>query len=176
MKTAEQNRLIVGDSEIDIAFINKVLTPYRSHCQYLKSATFHASNEDWTTWRMRGEFAIGQSCYIDDTGHFNAVEFNICYNQMMYVFLAHCIHLRILPPLIAFDQDTFIEKQLSNFLIASINSSYRSQLNAKHFFGEVGIASARDGAKCAMLKTICSFHDEADGRSKGEVTLAVLKP
>jgi hypothetical protein len=26
---------------------------------------------------------IAESCYIDSTGHFNAVEFQICANQLM---------------------------------------------------------------------------------------------
>ena len=33
----------------------------------------------------KGRFSIPDSCYIDDTGHFNAVEFNICFNQLAYV-------------------------------------------------------------------------------------------
>ena len=39
----------------------------------------------------KGRFSIPESCYIDDTGHFNAVEFNICYNQLAYVLFAGVI-------------------------------------------------------------------------------------
>jgi hypothetical protein len=43
--------------------------------------------------------AIPESCYIDDTGHFNAVEFNICFNQLAYVLFGKCVDAGILQKL-----------------------------------------------------------------------------
>jgi hypothetical protein len=164
---------------VDTAFITKVLAPYRVNCRYLRSVKIRFDDLDNATWETMvaiGEFAIDQSCYIDDTGHFNAVEFNICYNQLAYVHLAYCIAHGIMPALADFDADTFASKQLSNFLIANINSSYHAELNPRHFFGEVRVTSARCRSKYAILKTNCMFSDEANGRSDGDVKLVVLKP
>jgi hypothetical protein len=163
--------------EVAPAFIDRVLTPYRLHCQYLKRAFVEFDGRrDWQTMTMKGEFAIAESCYIDDTGHFNAVEFNICYNQLAYVHLAYCIEHRLLPALAAFDADSFREKQLSHFLIANINSSYHAQVNPREFFGTMRVKSARPTLRFAILKTECEFHDAGDGRADGEVKLVVLNP
>lgn len=163
--------------EVAPAFIDRVLTPYRLHCQYLKRAFVEFDGpRDWPTMTMRGEFAIAESCYIDDTGHFNAVEFNICYNQLAYVHLAYCIEHKLLPALATFDADSFRAKQLSHFLIANINSSYHTPVNPREFFGTVRVKSARPTPKFAILKTECEFHDAGEGRADGEVKLVVLNP
>lgn len=162
---------------IDPEFLARVLTPYRSHCRYLKSACAEFEGEPgWESLVMRGEFGIDASCYIDDTGHFNAVEFNICYNQLAYVHLGYCIERGILPALADYDPARFHERQLSNFLIANIHSSYHAQLNPRRFRGEVRLFSARKGPRFSILKTTCRFHDETTGRSEGEVKLVVLRP
>ena len=73
-------------------FVSKVLAPYFEHTTYLKEATMirratHGSEKP-RDLVAAGEFHIGQSCYIQSTGHFNAVEFNICFNQLAYVTYA----------------------------------------------------------------------------------------
>lgn len=167
---------------VEPEFLDKVLRPYRRDCRYLKSVCVDFDGADqgslpsWETMNANGVFSIDQSCYIDDTGHFNAVEFNICYNQLAYVLLAVCVRDRLLPALSDFTLETFFEKQLSNFLIANINSSYHSQIHPRKFFGRVRILSARQRGKLSILKTLCAFTDEHEGRSDGEVKLAVLTP
>ncbi len=68
--------------------MNTVLEVYFPNCRYLKSADFHYPE-------IKGEFGISSSCYIESTGHFNAVEAIICYNQLAYTFFAHGIDERI---------------------------------------------------------------------------------
>lgn len=179
MSTAEISRPLekIRISDIDDSFLRRVLKPYRSHSCYLKRSSFHQhDNLDVRGLIMNGEFAIAESCYIDDTGHFNAVEYNICYNQIAYVHLGHCIENGFIPELSDYDTDAFFEKQLSNFLIAKLESSFQTQLNAKHFYGTFGISSIKKTSKCTFIKTYCHFYDDGNGRSKGEVTLAVLAP
>ncbi len=167
----------INISEIDDGFSNKVLTPYFEHSRYLKRAWFQQSESlDPQGLIMKGEFSIPTSCYIDDTGHFNAVEYNICFNQICYVHLAHCINNRLIPELSDYDMDKFFEKQLPNVLIAKLTSSYQSQMNAKHFYGTYGITAIKKTSKCTFIKTYCEFYDDSNGKSKGEVTLAVLAP
>lgn len=165
-------------SDIDDGFMNKVLEPYFNHSRYLKHAWFlQSEGNDSQDLVMNGEFSIPESCYIDNTGHFNAVEFNICFNQICYVHMAHCIKHALIPELSEdYDMETFFEKQLPNVLIAKLSSSYQSQLNASQFYGTYGINSIKKTSTCTFIKTYCRFHDDANGRSKGEVTLAVLAP
>lgn len=158
-------------------FMAHILTPYRDHCKYLKRAEFmHYGNDDIKSLVMEGDFGISDSCYIDDTGHFNAVEFNICYNQIAYLHLGYCIKNNLIPELAGYSFEEFNKKQLSNFLIANISSSYSSELYAKDFHGRFGINTIRKRSGCTFIKTYCQFNDHKKGRSKGEVTLAVLDP
>jgi len=162
-------------SDIDDGFTNKVLTPYFQHSRYLQRAWFQQSETlDPQSLIMSGEFSIPESCYIDDTGHFNAVEYNISFNQICYVHLAHCIKNALIPELSDYDMDKFFEKQLPNVLIAKLTSSYQSQMNAKHFYGTYGINTIKKTSKCTFIKTYCHFYDDDKGKSTGEVTLAVL--
>ncbi|MFA6162043.1 MAG: FcoT family thioesterase [Methylobacter sp.] len=167
----------ISVSDIDDGFMNKVLEPYYSHSRYLKHAWFQQSESlDPQSLIMNGEFSIPESCYIDDTGHFNAVEYNICFNQICYVHMAHCIKNGLIPELSDYTMETFFEKQLPNVLIAKLSSSYQSQLNAKRFYGTYGINAIKKTSTCTFIKTYGRFHDDGNGRSKGEVTLAVLAP
>jgi hypothetical protein len=164
-------------TDIDDTFVKKVLTPYRESCCYLKKAYFQEQEDLGVQGMvMNGEFAIPESCYIDDTGHFNAVEYNICYNQIAYTHLGHCINSGLIPELAEYDSESFFEKQLSHFLIATLSSSFQSLINAKHFYGTFGIHALKKTARCTFIKTYCHFHDDEIGKSKGEVTLAVLRP
>src|SRR5882757_9200074 len=64
------------------AFTAEILKPYRAHAKYLKSAEItqfseravQDSTSDESLVTGIGRFSIPESCYIDDTGHFNAVE------------------------------------------------------------------------------------------------------
>ena len=63
-------------------FLADILKPYRAHARYLRSAEIThfrnpAAPRDGTSAASlltgTGRFSIPESCYIDDTGHFNAV-------------------------------------------------------------------------------------------------------
>ncbi|NET17718.1 MAG: hypothetical protein F6K08_35290 [Okeania sp. SIO1H6] len=83
--------------QIDEKLIQRTLSPYSNKGTiYLQEArrVFKVGdsicsdvNSD-KKYLVMGQFSIGESCYIDDTGHLNAVEFNICYNQLLYVAIA----------------------------------------------------------------------------------------
>lgn len=173
----EEKKIIAQTNVVHDDFLAKVLKPYREHCYYLKSANFqHQEEKGVQGLTMNGQFAIGESCYIDDTGHFNAVEYNICFNQIAYLHLAHCIENGLIPELDGFQLDSFFDKQLSHFLIARITSSFQDFINARHFYGTFGIDSIKKTSKCTFIKTYCLFFDDEKGKSKGEVTLAIINP
>ncbi len=178
MKTEHTNLLLEASCiEIENNFLKKVLIPYHEHCQYLKNALMYIDKSQGTQGLVvSGDFGITDSCYIEDTGHFNAVEFNICYNQLAYTYLGYCINNNLIPELAGFKGDTFFEKQLSHFLIAKITSSYKTEINAQKFKGELGINTITRKSKCTFINTYCNFYDERNGKSTGEITLAVLHP
>ncbi|KIO77898.1 hypothetical protein TH53_06965 [Pedobacter lusitanus] len=164
-----------GSVIIDPDFIHSILNPYRDHASYLKQAVFHVEpGKKVQGLKINGQFAIAESCYIDDTGHFNAVEYNICYNQLGYVFLGHCIKNQLIPELADYTEETFFHKQLSHVLIVKISSSFSQLINAKDFSGTWGITAVKKTTQCTFLYTYCNFQDIYGGSSKGEVVLGIL--
>ncbi|HEU5470909.1 MAG TPA: FcoT family thioesterase [Actinophytocola sp.] len=153
-----------------------VLRPYKVHSRYLKSATVSVQNGLPVG---RGEFSIPNSCYIDDTGHFNSVEFNICYNQLVYYLLAKSIKERAVPALAAWTLDDFWERQLPDILIARFRSLFRAPIESSSFSGEVSIATITESdvrRPVLLTETTCRFWDRQDGSAEGEVLLALLNP
>ena len=165
------------NSRIEKPFIKKILTPYYEYTNYLKKANlYEEENQGISRLKATGEFSIEDSCYIDDTGHFNAVEFNICYNQLAYVHMAHCIKNQLIPQVAAYDINSFLQKQLSNFLITNISSSYHSMLNANHFYGSYEIKKITKKSKYVFLETSCDFWDDGQGKATGTVNTVIILP
>ena len=174
---------------ISDAFIAKILVPYRDHAKYLKSARLIDYEEPEITAQVNGEqkppvtiegtFAIGDSCYIDDTGHFNAVEFNICYNQLAYVMFGKCIQAGIFQRAIPdweervnLSFEDFIKYQLSSMFIAKIEGNFLKPLNSKSFKARLSITRIMWMDQTAFVHTQISFSDAYGTKSKGPVLLA----
>ena len=94
--------------------LDRVLRPYKPNCRYLKAMTIDADDG------VRGfaELAIGESCYIDDTGHLNSVEVNIAYNQMLYYVIATAVRERLVAAFADWTMDDYWRRQLPGILIA----------------------------------------------------------
>lgn len=171
MISGYQNKTI----EVDADFMNQALRPYRPHATYLKKVSIEINPDKGAQGLIAyGEFSIPESCYIDDTGHFNAVEYNICYNQLGYVFYAFCIKEKLISELSDYDMDTFWKKQLPNWLILRISSGFRRVLNAKKFYGTWGIKSIKKMKDITYMETYCTFKDDNKGESSGEVFAGIL--
>ncbi|MCS6822943.1 MAG: FcoT family thioesterase [Cytophagaceae bacterium] len=161
--------------EVSQEFISKVLRPYKPHATYLKKVFIESDPEKGPLGLLaHGEFSIPESCYIEDTGHFNAVEYNICYNQLGYVFYAHAVQHRLIPELNDYDMELFWKKQLPNWLILRISSGFRKVLNAKKFYGTWGIKSIKKIKEITYMETWCTFKDDYKGESSGEVLAGIL--
>src|SRR5947207_14849377 len=124
---------------VSVPMLEIVLAPYKLHCRYLQSAIVEKQNSSGSVVSAWGSFSIPESCYIADTGHFNAVEFNICYNQLTYCLLAAAIDHKLLDALASWDIARFSRRQLSDFLIVQFFSSFRTPLKASGFEGKVEI-------------------------------------
>lgn len=131
-----QTREAVTGLETDRNLLDEILTPYLPHCRYLWKASVSLSPENGLPL-ARCAFTIPESCYIADTGHFNSVEFNICYNQMAYYLLAKTVKEGLAAPFDRWDMDDFRERQLSSILISDFQSTFRRPVNGRHFSGEI---------------------------------------
>ena len=182
--------------DISDAFVTAILKPYRLHAKYLKSAQItHLSDKTATKDAAfvtgTGRFAIPESCYIDDTGHFNAVEFNICYNQLAYVLFGKCIELGILQKLnselqkfsdeqangLSLSMADYKRHQLPAMLIVSIEGvRFFKQLKSDDFQGTLSINRVAPVGGAWFFFTTIAFSDAEGVKAKGSVVLAFVPP
>ncbi|WP_111980002.1 FcoT family thioesterase [Algibacillus agarilyticus] len=160
---------------IEPTLLKQVLKPYFSHSTYLKSAVIDDVNSEALV-TARGQFAIEKSCYIDDTGHFNAVEFNICFNQLSYVIVAQCIESGIFkalnPKWAALCPKTlqdFFEDQLATILISKLESKFLRPLNSRAFEGLFTVDKLSVIKGRLFMHTSIAFYDEQGIAAKGNV-------
>jgi hypothetical protein len=169
----------------DDELLHRVMRPYRSkNCVYLKEAQVTVAGDPPENGRLTAacKFEIPESCYIDDTGHFNSVEFNICYNQMAYYLIAKSIKEKTAQPFAQWSIDDFWNLQLGDIFITDFRSAFRVQMRGRRFQGEMEIVdiAAWDGNDVrdplVVVRTKCRYWDEHGGDSKGEVSAAITNP
>ncbi len=167
-------------------FAAEILKPYRKHAVYLKSAevtefndkaSLVAEHSHQSIITGTGRFSIPESCYIDDTGHFNAVEFNICYNQLAYVLFAKCIDAGLMHRVRTDKIDVpsmaeFKRHQLPAMVIVSLESRYYKQLDSRDFTGEITIDKISPVGSAWFFFTSVTFADKDGVKAKGSVVLA----
>lgn len=150
--------------------LERVLEPYKRDCRYLRMASID-NKDNKAKISAIGEFSIMQSCYVNDTGHFNAVEFNICFNQLAYYLVAECIQNKLLNNFNNWDADKYFRHQLSDCLILRFFSSFRKPMQVDKFFGRMNINKISEKNKRIFIDTTCNFYDENGGASEGGALL-----
>lgn len=159
------------------ALLAKVLAPYKPGCRYLERAVVEAPNGGDDTddlVRIRGELGIPESCYIDDTGHFNSVEFNLAYNQLVYTLMAQCVVEGLLPDFAKMSLDEYLARQLPDVLIHDFASTFKRAMDPRAFRGTVAITRAASRGHFLLLHTRCTFEDDGGGSAHGTVSLAIV--
>ncbi|MCK9923355.1 FcoT family thioesterase [Frankia sp. AgPm24] len=155
----------------------RVLRCYKPNCRYLRSAT---STVHDGRIRLTAAFEIGESCYIDDTGHLNAVEVNICYNQMLYLAVATCVREKIGPVFDTWSMEDFWRRQLPAILIARMRSTFTRGLDPRGFSGEFrmdDVAARRlrpDTGPLVSLGTSFRYWDSDGDGCQGTVAVAIV--
>jgi hypothetical protein len=165
-------------------FVAEILQPYKAHARYLKTAEIASFREKSSDDKGKGalakgvgRFAIPESCYIDDTGHFNAVEFNICFNQLAYVMFAKCIEAGVMQKMRCGSVDVmslpeYKQRQLPSMVIVSMESRYFKQLDSRDFRGELSIDKISSVGSAWFFFTSITFSDAEGVKAKGSVVLA----
>jgi acyl carrier protein len=166
--------LFLVDVERSSSLLELALNPYKSHCRYLLGATAKRSENGVSLVEAEGEFSIPESCYIASTGHFNAVEFNICYNQLAYYLLAEIIQNGWIPALVNWKMSDFRQRQLPDCLIVQLHSCFRKPLNARLFTGRIAVNKVSVKHGTIFMKTSCTFEDSSGASCKGEALTAIV--
>jgi hypothetical protein len=178
----------VTSEKLEPRFVSKVLSCYFDHTTYLKDVSVirrprgGSRTDDADDIAASAMFRIDESCYIQSTGHFNAVEFNICFNQLAYVLYAHCFatgyfqeHWPAWGDLLShFNPESFDKNQLSSMLIVNLSSKFKREIRGGQFYGELEIRKIRAKAGCVFTTNHIRFYDDEGGYSEGDVTLAFV--
>ena len=160
------------------------LEPYKDNCKYLKKAQFQNAESSNLLEKsksatqglgiIKADFYIPESCYIVDTGHFNSVEFNICYNQLFYIMIAYLLENNLLEVMKDWDLETYKRRQLSDFLIVKFSSTFKKPIDSRNFQGNLSINKCSARSNLIMLKTSCAFYNKNGGWSEGDITIAIV--
>ncbi len=153
----------------------RTMDPYRAkNCIYLQGMSTTVEDGIITA---TGEFTIADSCYIDDTGHFNAVEFTICFNQLFYATVAEGIRSQLHPALNEWTLDEYWQRRLPDVLIHKSSSTYKRPINPRAFSGEVRfdeISTRMLQRGMLTIETSARFWDDSGGAATGNVRLALV--
>lgn len=162
----------------------RVLQPYKPDCRYVLGAVLSAAGNgaspraaDAATWiRIDAMCSIGDPCYIEPTGHINAVEFNITYNQMLYLGLAESVRRRLVPELAHWTMADFYRAQLPDVLIGDYHARFRRPMRAGRFRGWFSIIDVqpRPHRQLLLLRTRSGCSTDAGGECDAEVTIALV--
>ncbi|GEE00600.1 hypothetical protein nbrc107696_10460 [Gordonia spumicola] len=166
-----------GAMPADADLLDRAMSPYVGKGAVLLHSIQVALTDDTLT--ADGEFRIGESCYIDDTGHFNAVEFVISYNQLMYAALAHVVRDDLHPAFADWSLDDYWSRQLPNVFITRLDSRYRRPLNPRAYRGRFTVAdfTYRNRSQPVLgFTSHIEFVDELGGHAYGDVDIALTDP
>jgi hypothetical protein len=189
--------LEVGPQAIAPQFLAKIVAPYKpTGTDYLREASviqrylppdaeLDSLLAEPPIITTRGQFSIPTSCYIQSTGHFNAVEYLICFNQLAYTTFGYLIKERVwddLPDgrissacraeLAGMTIDRFFSKQLSSMLILKTETRFTRVIDANDFHAELAVQSLFYRKGTVFTQTTCRFSDAQGGSADGTVLLA----
>ena len=159
----------------------RVLIPYRDNCKYLRSCAMEyqpvgpgtSIEESEASIVAIGELSIAESCYIDSTGHFNAVEFQICANQLMYTMGAEVTRRGILRAFASMTIEGYYERQLPNVLITNVTCAFRKVMNPRRFRGRLKLDRAYIIRDRAFWECSLTYSDDEDGLAEGNIVVTM---
>ena len=155
--------------------LSRVLEPYSyKGCRYLIDAECKSTADSILTY---GNFGIEESAYIRGTGHFNAVELVLCFNQLAYSAYAQCVVNDDISALWGWSIEDYCENQLSSVLIKSTSSQFKRQINPRKFSARLHTHDLRiveRSWRYLQLSNTIQFWDDNGGFATGEFEIAIL--
>lgn len=167
-------------SETDAEMLALVLRPYIKECRYIQAPRIEVGRRR-EAGRAESIVAVNAKCaipatfYIEDTGHFNAVEFNLCFNQLAYYVIAASVKHRLIDAFASWNIDEYKRRQLPDILIAKLSAQFIRPVHGAAFDGWLDITKVSTSSKGHIFLTMeVAFTDNHDGFAQGEVTLAIV--
>jgi hypothetical protein len=124
--------------QVDSDRIKKILKPYWT--PFIKDS-YISKNKDQIF--LQSNLGVDSPWYCDSTGHMNAVELTLAFNQMMYVSIGQSLVLGWIPGLKGLGEDYFMQKYWPDFLITKNESIFKAPLNVSSFCGTLRIKKSR---------------------------------
>lgn len=153
----------------------KVLEPYAyKGCRYLIDANYKATPDSVLAY---GNFSINEPAYIRATGHFNAVELIMCFNQLAYSAFAPAVLNEEIPELRGWSISDYFDFQLPSMLIKNTASRFKRMIHAQKFSARMlcnNFEVIERRLRYLQIQCGIEFWDEYGGSASGEVELAVL--
>lgn len=162
----------------DEALLDRVLGCYKPNARYLRTM---ALTESGGVLHGRAELGIEESCYIDDTGHLNAVEVTIGYNQMLYYALAVAVREQLNPVFSGWSMEAYWRRRLPDILITRMTSDFHRPVTPGRYRGEFELTGAtRRRLRPADPVLIAAdtgfrFQDDRGGQAAGRVSVAIIE-
>lgn len=166
-------------------YLEHTLDCYLPHVRYLRSARVECGEvgEPFESELgnclavARGEFSSRPPWYIRDTGHFNSIEFNICYNQLAFVLVGQCVELGAVGALSAqLPKHEFRDRMLPDIVISRYSVSFERPMRAPEFCASVGIMKVISKMGRLFLQTTCWVGPtQGNWCSRGDVMLAIVR-
>lgn len=165
--------------------LDETLDCYLPTVRYLRSARVtHAEKGSGFDSEMgsslalaQGEFASRAPWYIRDTGHFNAIEFNLCYNQLAFVLVRQSVESELDATLSEFiPKQDFLARMLPALVILRYSVTFERAMQAACFSGLLSLSKVVKKMGRLFLHTRF-WVGPGDGTwcARGEVALAVLR-
>lgn len=168
-------------------FINRVLAPYRPHARYLQGARITAFCDPagpsgapaGPLVEIEGRFSVTENCYMNETRCFNAVEFNICYNQLAYVLFGQCIFKGLFNRQDAawygkvnLSFSKYLKHELFSLSIVQVEGAFVKPLNCNDFTATLAVQRILWAGQTATVHTHIAFSDASGIKSHGKVLLS----
>jgi len=121
----------VAEEIINMALVTYIAknTRYLSHAQIFKTDS---------TIKLSADFSIKESCYLSPgSGHFNAVEALMCFNQMLYVALLGGIDKKMFPFYEHITPDDFNQHRRKVYILEFEKIKFKKQIDNAFFYGEL---------------------------------------
>lgn len=162
----------------------RVLAPYFGNARYVQRARLVRAGDGGSPrldvpashLRLEADCGFAAPCYIADTGHVNAVEYNITYNQLLYTTLAVAVERRLVPELRHWDLAEFFRRQLPDVLITDYHARFRRPMHSAAYDAWFELLDVQNGARGGhvWLRTRAGCHDAGGGEGSIEATIALV--
>ncbi len=147
--------------------LKEMTAPYVAECRYLKEAEVNHPV-------ARGRFEIPKPFYCVSTGHFNAVEAVICYNQLAYTAFATFFENGAIEQAGRIPLEGFKKLQAGSSYIARVSDmTFRRPIDASNFWGEFEISKVAKRKNTIFFYTDFNFGDDNRGAADGKALLAL---